>query len=189
MTQVSRRTAIQAGAALGLGLSGLGRTASAQEPIKLRITHFLSPMAPSQTMLFGPWAQRVEKDSGGRIKCEIYPSMQLGGKPPQIFDQVRTGVADVGWALPGYTPGRFPLSEVFELPFMVGRTAEATTQAMWEFYGKHLKDEFKDDHILLVHCHAPGLVWMPSPSARRARPTWGWTSSARPGWSSCWSRS
>ena len=93
MTQVSRRTALQAGAALGLGLAGLGRTATAQEPVKLRMSHFLSPMAPIQTKLFAPWAERVEKDSGGRIKCEIYPAMQLGGKPPQLFDQARTGVA------------------------------------------------------------------------------------------------
>ncbi|RPH58988.1 MAG: TRAP transporter substrate-binding protein [Burkholderiales bacterium] len=158
MTRVSRRAAIQAGAALGLGLAGVGRPATAQEQVKLRVSHFLSPMAPIQTKLFGPWAQRVEKDSGGRIKIEIYPAMQLGGKPPQLFDQARTGVADIAWALPGYTPGRFPLVEVFELPFMTGRTAEATTQAIWEFYGKHLKDEFKDVHVLLMHCHAPGLV-------------------------------
>ncbi|HLT27281.1 MAG TPA: TRAP transporter substrate-binding protein [Zeimonas sp.] len=146
-----------AGAAAVAGVAGPLR---AQEQVKLRISHFLSPMAPIQTKLFGPWAERVEKDSGGRIKCEIYPAMQLGGKPPQLFDQARTGVADIAWALPGYTPGRFPIIEVFELPFMVARTAEATTAAIWEFYNKHLKDEFKDVHVLLTHCHAPGLVHM-----------------------------
>lgn len=123
MTNASRRSALQAGAALGLGLAGLPRVATAQEPIKLRMSHFLSPMAPAQTKLFQPWADRVEKDSGGRIKCEIYPAMQLGGKPPQLYDQVRTGVADVIWTVPGYTPGRFPLSAVFELPFVVGSSA------------------------------------------------------------------
>lgn len=160
MKQVSRRTAIQAGAALGLGLAGLGRGVSAQEPVKLRMSHFLSPMAPAQTKLFKPWADRVEKDSGGRIKCEIYPSMQLGGKPPQLFDQARTGVADIVWTVPGYTPGRFPLAAVFELPFVVGSTAKATAKAIWEFHGKHLQNEFKDVHVLLLHCHAPGLVHM-----------------------------
>ncbi len=160
MTHVSRRTALQAGAALGLGLAGLGRIATAQEPIKLRISHFLSAMAPIQTKLFQPWVERVTKDSGGRIQCEIYPSMQLGGKPPQLFDQVRTGVADIAWALPGYTPGRFPIAEVFELPFMTARTAEATTQAIWEFSKKHLQEEFKDVKVLLMHCHAPGLIHM-----------------------------
>ena len=160
MTNASRRSALQAGAALGLGLAGLPRVATAQEPIKLRMSHFLSPMAPAQTKLFQPWADRVEKDSGGRIKCEIYPAMQLGGKPPQLYDQVRTGVADVIWTVPGYTPGRFPLSAVFELPFVVGSSALATAQAIWEFYKAHLRDEYKDVHPLLLHCHAPGLVHM-----------------------------
>ncbi len=146
-----------AGAAAASGVAGPLR---AQEQVKLRISHFLSPMAPAQTMLFKPWADRVEKDSGGRIKCEIYPSMQLGGKPPQLYDQARTGVADIVWTVPGYTPGRFPLTAVFELPFVTASTAEATAQAVWEFYGKHLKEEFKDVHVLLMHCHAPGLVHM-----------------------------
>jgi TRAP-type C4-dicarboxylate transport system substrate-binding protein len=152
-----KNTLAVAGAA---AVAGVGAPLRAQEQVKLRMSHFLSPMAPIHTKFFAPWAERVEKDSGGRIKCEIYPAMQLGGKPPQLFDQARTGVADIAWALPGYTPGRFPIVEVFELPFMVARTAEATTQAIWEFYNKHLTDEFKDVHVLLTHCHAPGLVHM-----------------------------
>ncbi|HEY0877635.1 MAG TPA: C4-dicarboxylate ABC transporter, partial [Zeimonas sp.] len=95
-------------AVAGASALGIAGKATAQEPIKLRMSHFLSPMAPAQKMLFEPWANRVEKDSGGRIKCEIYPSMQLGGKPPQLYDQARTGVADIVWTVPGYTPGRFP---------------------------------------------------------------------------------
>lgn len=139
--------------------SGIARSLGAQEqPIKLRISHFLPATSHHHTKLFQPWAQRVEKDSGGRIQCEIFPSMQLGGKPPQFYDQARTGVADVAWALPGYTPGRFPLTGVFELPFMTAKTAGATNQAIWEFFNKHLKEEFKDVHVLLTLCHAPGVL-------------------------------
>lgn len=138
--------------------SGVVGTLRAQEPIKLRISHFLSPTSHHHTKLFQPWAQRVEQDSAGRIQCEIFPSMQLGGKPPQSYDLVRTGVADVAWALPGYTPGRFPLTGVFELPFMTAKTASATNQAIWEFYNKRLKEEFKDVHLLLTLSHAPGVI-------------------------------
>ncbi len=152
-----KNTLAVAGAAAASGVVGPVR---AQEQVKLRMSHFLSPMAPAQTKLFQPWADRVEKDSGGRIKCEIYPAMQLGGKPPQLFDQARTGVADIVWTVPGYTPGRFPISAVFELPFVVGDSAEATAQAIWEFYKANLRDEYKDVHPLLLHCHAPGLVHM-----------------------------
>ncbi len=152
-----KNTLAAAGAATLAGFAGPLR---AQEQVKLRISHFLSPMAPAQTLLLGPWAERVQKDSDGRIKCELYPAMQLGGKPPQLYDQARTGVADIIWTVPGYTPGRFPLSAVFELPFVVGNSSEATAQAIWEFYKKHLRDEYKDVHPLLLHCHAPGLIHM-----------------------------
>jgi TRAP-type C4-dicarboxylate transport system substrate-binding protein len=158
---MEKRTFLKNSLALaGAGALGVTHKAGAQEQVKLRIAHFLSPMAPAQTLLLKPWADRVEKDSGGRIKCELYPSMQLGGKAPQLFDQARTGVADVIWTVPGYTPGRFPLTAVFELPFVVGSTAEATARAVWDFYGEHLRDEYKDVHPLLLHCHAPGLVHM-----------------------------
>ena len=71
---------------------------------------------------------------------QIYPAMQLGGSPPQLFDQARDGVADVIWTIPGYTAGRFPKMEVFELPFMM-TNAEATSRAAWDSYEKFAKDE------------------------------------------------
>ena len=62
-----------------------------------------------------PWADKVMEESGGRLKIELYPAMQLGNTP-SLYDQIRDGVIDGGWALPAYTPGRFPESEAFELP-------------------------------------------------------------------------
>ena len=68
--------------------------------------------------------------------------MQLGGTPPQLLTQARDGVADIVWTLPGYTPGRFPISEVFELPFFAP-DHQNTSRALWEFAEKHaLKTEF-----------------------------------------------
>ena len=75
-----------------------------------------------------PWSEKIMKESGGRIKIEHYPSMQLGGKPPALIDQVTDGAVDMIWTVMGYTPGRFPKSEAFELPFMVSN-AEATSRA------------------------------------------------------------
>ncbi len=83
--------------------------------------------------------------------------MQLGGTPPQLFDQARDGVVDIVWTLPGYTPGRFPKSEVFELPFMAGLSAEKTSRALWDYVQKNAMDEYKDVHVLAVHTHGPGL--------------------------------
>lgn len=145
-----------AGCALAAGLS-IG-TASAAE-VELTVMHFLSPKAPAQTQLIGPWAKALEEQSGGRIHVTIYPAMQLGGKPPQLIDQVRDGVVDVVWTLPGYTPGRFPKISVFELPFMIN-DAVATTQAVQDYYEAYATDEFAEVHPLLFHVHARGVLHM-----------------------------
>jgi TRAP-type C4-dicarboxylate transport system substrate-binding protein len=137
--------------------AGLG-TVAAQE-VTLKVHHFLPPPSTAQKQLIEPWAKRVEEQSNGRIKVEIYPSMQLGGKPPQLFDQVRDGVADVVWTVAGYTPGRFPKLEVIELPFVPG-TAKATSAAAQEYYQTYAKDELADVHPILVHVHAPGTFHM-----------------------------
>lgn len=130
--------------------------AGAQE-VTLRLQHFLPPPSVTHKEFIEPWARKVEAESGGRIKIEIYPSMQLGGSAPSLYDQVRDGVVDIVWTLPGYTAGRFPITEVFELPFMAA-SAEATSQAAHAFYLKHAVEEFAGVHPLMVHVHAPGSL-------------------------------
>ena len=83
--------------------------------------------------------------------------MQLGGKPAQLVDQVRDGVVDIIWTVAGYTPGRFPKLEVFDLPFLPG-SAEATSQAAQEFAQTIAIDELKEYKVLTVHVHAPGKI-------------------------------
>ena len=120
--------------------SALSVPANAQE-ITLKVHHFWPPGAMPPTTLLVPWCDKIAKDSGNRLKCQIYPAMQLGGTPPQLIDQVKDGVADIVWTLPGYTAGRFPVMEVFELPFM-SLTAEATSQAAWDYYNQFGYKEF-----------------------------------------------
>jgi len=130
--------------------------------VTLRFHQFLPPQAtiPSKAIL--PWAQKVEKESGGRIKIQHFPGMQLGGKPPELFDQAKDGVADIVWTVLGYTPGRFPKSEVFELPFSSGM-AEPASRAFQEYVEKHAMDEFKDVKVIAVHVHGPGLIHSKDP--------------------------
>ncbi len=133
--------------------------AQAQE-VTLKVHHFLGPTAPTQTRMLEPWAERVEAHSGGRIKVEIYPSMSLGGRPPQLIRQVQDGVVDIVWTLPGYTPGQFPRVEVFELPFVHTNDAVATNLAIQDMYEEHLAADFPDVHPLLVHVHAGNAFHM-----------------------------
>src|SRR5699024_579209 len=118
------------------GLLLLG-SASAQDHT-LRLHHFLAEPSPVHQGYLQPWAERVMEQSEGRLAIEIYPSMQLGGAAPSLIDQVSDGVVDLAWTLPGYTAGRFPVSEAFELPFMPA-SAEATSPALCEFYFEYLE--------------------------------------------------
>ena len=130
--------------------------AAAAQDVTLRIHHFLPPGATIQQKVFLPWCDKIGKESGGRLKCQIYPAMQLGGTPPQLFDQARDGVADVVWTLPTYQAGRFPKSEVFELPFMA-KSAETGSPAFWEYVQKNAQDEFRGVKLLAAHLHDGSL--------------------------------
>lgn len=140
----------------------LGATAAnAQAEVTLRCQHFLPPMAAVPRFFMEPWAAAVEAQSGGRIAVEIFPAMQLGGAPPALYDQIRDGVIDCGWALPAYTPGRFPESEAMELPFLTTLSAEESSMAAWSYSEQHLIPErFGDIHVMAVHVHGPGIVHM-----------------------------
>jgi TRAP-type C4-dicarboxylate transport system substrate-binding protein len=128
-------------------------SAGAQE-VTLKLHHFLGPTAPAQRSFFEPWAKRVEEQSEGRIKVEIYPSMTLGGSPPQLISQLRDGVVDIVWTVTGYTPGQFPRTEVFELPFVHTNSAIATNLAIQDLYDEWLAEEYQDVHPILIHVHA-----------------------------------
>ncbi|MCB1439633.1 MAG: TRAP transporter substrate-binding protein [Nitratireductor sp.] len=137
-------------------------SASAQE-VTLKLHQFLPPQANVPKQVLDVWADNVEKDSGGKIKVERFGSMALGGKPPELMDQAIDGVVDIVWTVVGYTPGRFPSTEVFELPFMM-TNAEAVSRAYWELFDTKLKDtEFKDVHILGTWVHGPGLFHTKDP--------------------------
>jgi TRAP-type transport system periplasmic protein len=135
------------------------REGHAQAPqVTLKMHHFLPPVSNGHAKFLAPWARKVEADSQGRIKIDIFPSMQLGGTPPQLFDQVRDGVADLVWTLPGSTPGRFPGMEVVELPFIGARRGVVNAKATQELYETQLKEEFREVHPICLWSHDHGLV-------------------------------
>ena len=127
------------------------RPALAQQVV-LKVHHFLPATSNAQVNLIQPWCDKVAKESNDRLKCQIYPAMQLGGTPPQLFDQARDGVADIVWTVPTYSAGRFTKAEVFELPFMVPN-AKVGSQALWTYVQKNALDEFKGTHLIFMHVH------------------------------------
>ncbi|MEP1329508.1 TRAP transporter substrate-binding protein [Pseudophaeobacter sp.] len=151
------------GAAGATALAALCATSAFAENVTLKMHQFLPAQANVPKLILDVWADKVEAASGGEITIDRFPSMQLGGKPPELMDQAIDGVADIVWTVVAYTPGRFPSTEVFELPFMV-TNARATSHALWEMFDKHMKDgEFKDVKILGTWVHGPGMIHTSDP--------------------------
>ena len=152
---IQRRTLLKSSAAAALAAPAV--TGFAQSTVTLKFHTFMAPQSNVWLMMHKPWMDKVTKDSGGRIKFEGYPAMQLGGTPVQLYDQAKDGVVDMIWTLPGNTAGRFPRIEVFELPFMMSN-AEATSKAAWEYLQTTAIDEFKDTQVLALQVHGPGVI-------------------------------
>lgn len=158
MTNRRKLLGFVGGAAIAALATGFAATSAVAQEVTLKLHHFLPAQANVPTLVLDVWADNVERDSGGRIEVQRFPSMQLGGEPPELIDQAIDGVADIVWTLLGYTPGRFPSTEVFELPFMMTDT-RATSRAFWEMFETHWKDTYFDNvHILGAWVHGPGLI-------------------------------
>lgn len=140
--------------------------ARAQDAVTLKLHHFLPPVSNVHAKLLTPWVKTLEEQSQGKLKVEIFPAMQLGGKPPQLYDQAANGVVDIVWTLPGNTPGRFPSTEVFELPFLAAQKAKVNAPACQEYAEKHVFQEAADTKILCFWAHDQGLIHTNKPIAR-----------------------
>lgn len=157
---INRRTML--GMLGGVAMVALTAQNAMAQDVTLRLHQFLPAQANVPRLILDVWADTVEAESKGRIKVDRFPSMQLGGVPPELYDQVVDGVADVVWTAVGYTPGRFPSTEVFELPFMV-TDARAASYAFYKMFEDHMHDEFNATHILGTWVHGPGIFHTADP--------------------------
>lgn len=143
------------GGAAALAISA--SSAFAQD-VTLRLHQFLAPTANVPVKVLDVWADNIEAESDGRIKIERFGAMALGGTPPELFDQAADGIVDLVWTVNGFTPGRFPRTEVFELPFFV-EDARAASYAYWKMYEEHMADtEFSEVVVLGAWVHGPGII-------------------------------
>lgn len=152
-----------AGLAAAAALTAFTTTGALAQEVTLKLHQFLAPQANVPKLILDVWADKVEAESGGRIKIDRYGAMALGGTPPDLIDQAIDGIADVVWTAVGYTPGRFPTTEVFELPFMV-TDARAASCAFWQMFDEHMKDgEFSDIKMIGTWVHGPGVLHTTDP--------------------------
>lgn len=154
---MNKRTLIK-GLATAIFASTFTPAAVHAQDVTLRLHQFLPPMATVPKLILKPWAAKIETASDGRIKFEHFDAMSLGGRPPALMDQAVDGVADITMTVVGYTPGRFPKTEVFELPFMMTDPI-ATSQAFMELVETDLQEnEFSEVKVLGAWVHGPGIV-------------------------------
>jgi TRAP-type C4-dicarboxylate transport system substrate-binding protein len=122
------------------------------KPIELKFAHFLPPNHFLVVDGFAPWAKAVEERSGGRVKVTFYPAQSLC-KAKDDYDAAVTGIADIAWHSIAYTPGRFPLTEVFFLPFLGSVSAETANNVYQELYKKfpEFRKEYSEVKVLWLH--------------------------------------
>ncbi|WP_077001628.1 TRAP transporter substrate-binding protein [Variovorax sp. KK3] len=124
----------------------------------LRYSNWLPAKHQMHTEVFVPWMAEVEKATEGRVKFEILPKMV--GTVPTQFDVLRDGLADMAVFVPGFSPGRFDLIEMAELP-LVADEPNVMAPAVQQLYTKHLAkyNEFKGVHIVSIFSTAAGHVY------------------------------
>lgn len=138
-------------------LTLLGAISAQAQEVVLKLHHMWPTVAMGHKRVVEPWCEAIAKDSGNRMRCQVLPAMTGGGSPAQLVDRVKDGVDDVVLTLPGYTPGRFPIMEALELPFM-SNNAEMASAAAWDFYQKYGTQEFAGTKVLATWVHDPGFV-------------------------------
>jgi TRAP-type C4-dicarboxylate transport system substrate-binding protein len=126
----------------------------AAQEIKLKFAHFVPTSHNHHMNVIVPWAEEVKRRTNGRVEVTLFPGASLC-KPTQGYECVKSGLADIAWHVTGWTPGRFPMTSVLELPFMERSTA-AGSQMLADLWDKYLKKEYDDVHLLYLHTHPPG---------------------------------
>ena len=103
-----------------------------------------------------PWVKKVEAATKGKVKIDVFYAQTLA-KGPDIWNAVKTGVADMGWCFHGYWPDMTPLSDVITLPSLPIKTAEQGSEVLWKLYEKFpsIQNEYKDVHVLQLWSSNP----------------------------------
>ena len=140
--------------ALGLCL-GAGAAQAQDKKVNLRISLWVPPSHPLVQSV-RDWAADMTKDSGGTITATLFPAEQLG-KAFDHYDMARDGIADVTWVNPGYQPGRFPIVNAVQLPFMTAN-GKGGSAAMDEWYAPLAATEMPDTHFCVAFISDPGTL-------------------------------
>ncbi len=146
----SRRTFLKSSLAATVATSLPAPAVLAQAgAVELKMHSFVPPTHVIWTDVLTPWAADVAKRSNNQLTIKMYPAMQLGGKPPELYRQAVQGIADIIFSLPGYTSADFPMMALTELPG-TATNADDGTKKLWANFDKFLARDFKGTKVLML---------------------------------------
>ena len=118
------------------------------DDVTLTFGHPFPPTDPIQTDVWEPWVEEVRDATDGTVDIDIHAGGALAAGPA-IYENVVAGAQDLGWTMPGYTPGRFPITQIIESPFVFDGAEEGTEVAtqLWEEFDA-FREEYADTHVL-----------------------------------------
>ncbi len=137
-----------------------GTAAAASKPIELSYSIFF-PASHGHSILAGEWAKEVEKRTNGAVKINMFPGATLT-PADQNYDGVVKGISDIGMAVLSYVKGRFPLSEVIDLPLGY-KSGVQVTRLTNAYYRKFMPKELSDTQVMYLHGHGPGILHTKKP--------------------------
>jgi TRAP-type C4-dicarboxylate transport system substrate-binding protein len=126
-----------------------------QKVVTLKFSNFF-PAPHKNSIIAEQWCREVEKRTNGKVKINYFPGATLT-PANQTFDSVEKGICDIGESVLAYTRGKFPLTEVIDLP-LGGKSGTALTRMINEYFKKFQPKEFANVKVLYLHAHGPGLL-------------------------------
>ncbi|WP_163576177.1 TRAP transporter substrate-binding protein [Halomonas faecis] len=137
--------------------AALVATPALAETTTLRIAHVWPGGSLIDRELFQAWAESVEAASEGRLEVEVYPSQTLA-KSDKTYESAVTGVADIGASAQGYNAGRFPLTQVAELPGVSASSRQGSCILQSLYDQGHFDEEYADTRPLFLFTTGPGYL-------------------------------
>ncbi len=154
------------GCALVFGVAASALPAiAADKPIELTFSNFF-PAPHNNSVLAEEWSKTVTEKTGGKVKITLFHGGTLS-PAAQTYDGVVKGISDIGMSVLSYTRGRFPLTEIIDLPLGY-KTGYAATQVANAYYKKFQPKEFADTEVMFLHAHGPGVLHTKKPVATMA---------------------
>ncbi|NRA99425.1 MAG: hypothetical protein HRU32_06315 [Rhodobacteraceae bacterium] len=142
--------------ALGLAVA-LWTPQAAQAETRLLVNCFWPPQHFVCREILPTWIERVEEVTEGRVRGIIPPKSVAA--PPEQWDAVDKGIADVAAQFTGFVQNRVQGPMVAMNLFTGIPDAQAMSTALWETREQFFPDEHEGIKLLSLWVITPGEVW------------------------------